>query len=681
MWGHISHVAFFFLAALVWWTVAGGQWPEGTNVMPERLPQEASGTYQNVDGKEWGYSYPYGDLRPGSPASEKILTYVMDRARESSDIMKSRHPSWRKSDETQTTYIWTDTKESAAQAKDERKPVSIVVPITYAILETLLTYWASSLLGGTIFQYEGVGPEDRYAAILAEKVIGYQSIRFKHALNLYYQIRDSLMYGIGLVATRWHREIVRTMQDTPLGSLERIAAMMGFKAPARQQEVAEVLYEGTELSNIDPYHILPDVNRPFHELQKAEFISWIVRDNIQNILTEERNGYGFNGRAAEAMKPCTSALYAEHQSGRNRKTGFATESTNNLSPVDRLVMVAKIIPKDLGLPGEYPEKWLIEVDGDHILRNLERQNYRHGMFNAGALAPDSSGYDVSPTSRMEVCYPLQHVLDFVINSRVKGLIQAQKIRGIADPLRVNLASLMGDSDVVLLEEGAWGIGIENAFKQITYTDVTAGNIRDAQFIMQILERVSGATDSVQGVMRDKSEAPTAREVSTAHAQSISRLQNQVRIGAIQNMFDLGMQVVSNLQQYMGASQFIDVSGRWEQTLRNEFNIADRHILVDPQVFRPFRDILPRNGAIPSGQNLQGLLAWFQIIASNPITQQRTDIGRLALHVGRELGVQNADDFYIPVVQTQVLPDEEVEALKKAGDIAPTDQVLGEGNVF
>jgi len=679
MWSHISTSPFFVFWRPLLVRPHVVAWIETETKMPVRLPQNPQ-AWSQVDGKNWGYTYPPGlpDLTPGSAASKKIVDYVMDRARESADVMKTRHPSWRKMDHTQTAFIQTDSAEALAHARAPRKPVSIVVPNSYAILETLLTYQVSALLAETIWQYDGVGPEDRYAAIMAEKLMEHQAVRFKHALNLYFQMRDMMLYGLGVVATKWRKHVVRNIEDVPITLL---GIPLGL---TRQIEVARTLYEGTELRNIDPYRLLLDPNRPCHELQDAEFVAWIMRDNIQNVLSEERDGYGFNARACQAMKPCTSHLYGETDSGRNTRSGFNSDSVATMSPVDRLIMVAKVLPSELGIgTGKYPEKWLLEIAGDHIVRNVERLNFSHGMFPASMLAADTDGYSVSPISRMETVYPCQHVLDFLINSHIKGIKQSQKIRALADPLRINLSTLLEDSDVVLLEEGAWGQGVGGALEQIKYTDVTAGNVRDAQFIMQIMERVSGATDSVQGIVRDKSESPSATEVDTAARQAISRLQKQARIGAIMNMYDLSMQVVHNLQQFMSASQYVTVSGRWESVLRNEFQIADPHILVDPTVFEPARDIIPRNGAIPGGTNVQGLMQWFQIVASNPITMQRTDIGRLALHLGRELGVHNAEDFYLsgPIAQTQVLPDAEVEAQRQAGNVVTVDEAIGAGRVF
>ena len=104
-------------------------------------------------GKTYSYEYPNGmNLKPGSKMHDKIRTMVMDRARESFDYMKCRHESWNKIDRTLTAYVPLKDEEARIKADDERKPVSIVVPLSYAALDTLMAYWMSALLEDPIFR-------------------------------------------------------------------------------------------------------------------------------------------------------------------------------------------------------------------------------------------------------------------------------------------------------------------------------------------------------------------------------------------------------------------------------------------------------------------------------------------------------------------------------------------------
>lgn len=98
---------------------------------PERT---ASGGYEGSSAS-YEYSYPQSlDLKPGSKLHAKIKSEVLQRARVSHDVMQTRFSSWNKIDQTLTCYMPTDEAEKQVKDADSRKPVSMVVPYTYATL-------------------------------------------------------------------------------------------------------------------------------------------------------------------------------------------------------------------------------------------------------------------------------------------------------------------------------------------------------------------------------------------------------------------------------------------------------------------------------------------------------------------------------------------------------------------
>jgi hypothetical protein len=149
----------------------------------------------------YNYQYPMGmNLRPLSPTHEKLKTEIYRRATESYSVMSERFDSWNTIDESLTAYIPTDEEEDELLQKDSRKPVSIVVPYSYATLETVLTYLVAAFVQDPLFRYEGWSPEDIYGAKLMELVIQQQCLKGKLGLNLHTMFRDALAYGIGVVA-------------------------------------------------------------------------------------------------------------------------------------------------------------------------------------------------------------------------------------------------------------------------------------------------------------------------------------------------------------------------------------------------------------------------------------------------------------------------------------------------
>ncbi|MFA6973079.1 MAG: hypothetical protein WC208_17000, partial [Gallionella sp.] len=183
------------------------------------------------------------------------MTKLNQRASESSQEISKRHKSWKKIDQTLTAFIPLDEAEEKIKDNDERKPVSIVIPYSFATLETLLTYLVASFLDYPIFKYEGMSPEDKFGAILLEKVIEVQSRRSKMALSLHTTFRDAWAYGIGTSAPYWDKVYGRRTRVVPAGFL---SAIFGKWIPTGQKKQSEevVLYEGNFLKNIDPYLLL-----------------------------------------------------------------------------------------------------------------------------------------------------------------------------------------------------------------------------------------------------------------------------------------------------------------------------------------------------------------------------------------------------------------------------------------
>ena len=148
--------------------------------------------------------YPQGlDMRPGSKKHSELLEALLYRATLARDALRGRFDSWNDVDKTLTAYIDLSEDEKTLKNKDPRNPVSIVVPVTYATMETLLTFLSAAFLNPPIFRYDPVGEEDVRGAAMLERVIESHCHRFKLGLRMHTLWRDGLAYNCGVGSPVW----------------------------------------------------------------------------------------------------------------------------------------------------------------------------------------------------------------------------------------------------------------------------------------------------------------------------------------------------------------------------------------------------------------------------------------------------------------------------------------------
>ena len=202
-------------------------------IVLQGAPTSQALSWQAVRGK-YKYDYPGGlDLRPGSTLHTFIRDQIWQRARDSYFEISKRHASWDKIARSLGAYI-TPTVQKAMRKKAKIKEPAdditlsqwpVIVPVSYATLETILTYFTAAFLESPIFKYEGMGPEDTLGAILLEKVIEVHSRKSTMGLNLHTMWRDSFSYGFGAIAPSWTKQTGMKVVSEPEGFVSRIRDM------------------------------------------------------------------------------------------------------------------------------------------------------------------------------------------------------------------------------------------------------------------------------------------------------------------------------------------------------------------------------------------------------------------------------------------------------------------------
>jgi len=652
------------------------------------MPYIITGDPTNLENKadfrdvNFDYEYPDGlDLKPGSKLHKKLRDRIWQRANESRTEMSKRYDSWREIDKTMTVYIPLKDKEKKLKEKDPTKPISIVLPYTYSVHDSLMTYMSLAFFQDPMFRYEGVDDTDTIGAMLMELVIKMHCIKSKVPLSLHTILSDNFKYGVGVGIPGW----VRRYGKVPIKSTSITEGSLGSQEENFVTFLYKLIYEGNDLTNIDPYMWLPDTSYSSDKIQDSEYQGWLDRDNYMNMLSEENTSDGrmFNVKYLKVLKHKRSSLSLD-QSNRKRKFGGNAStvrgSTSSTNPVDNIKMYINLIPKEWGLGGsEYPEKWFFVLSADEVITEAYRADHNHGLYPIAVASSEFDGYSTTPISRMELLTGSQEVLNFLFNSHILNVRKAVNDMFVVDPYLININDLTrpGAGKIIRTRKPAWGHGVKGAVEQLKVSDVTRANIGDSSYMTQWMDRISGADQSMQGSLRQGGpERLTKGEFQGTRGSAISRLQRIAMIIGMQFMQDIGTMFAVHTQQNMSQEAYVSIAGEYEQQLRKQFGKEANKVKVTPYDLAVATDLIVRDGSITGGNFSEAWLQMFTTIGNSPELMQQFDITRIFMYIAKQLGAKNVEDFKRNVnsIQTNVMPDDQVASQAQAGNLVPMEEL-------
>ena len=609
---------------------------------------------KQLNQKDISYTYPTGlNFKPGSELHNTILNLVLELAVSSSCHMNSRFPAWQESDKTLTAYKRVDKEEENVLYNDDRKPVSIVYPHSYAILETLLAYMMSAFFQNPIIQYEGFGPRDVIGAILLEKVVGLHSSKFKHILNLHTMFRDAFVYGSGYVVPVWKK--------TPT-------------------------FEGNALLNLDPYRCLPDPHVSADKLQDGEFFGWVSDHSYVSLLEEELDDPKnlFNVKYLSGLQYQGTSIYQIDNSGRYFKSGAVKYHYLGRQPYTTIEMYVKLIPTDYNLSdSEKPEIWYFKIAADAVVLAARKANFMHKLIPTCSIVPDFDGYSSSPVSKIEMLSGMQNLLDWLLNSHVANVRKAINDTLIYDPSLINSKDLRNPKPgkLVRMRRSAYGRGkIGDAIQQLNVSDITRGNVADSSWLLSAMQSLSGTDDSSMGILRSGGpERLTKAEFQGTAAGKISRLERTARIIGVQGIQDIGEFFAWHTKQVMKEEQFISIAGDWQDLLLQEYghSIDRGRLAISPKDIDVNTNVLVRDGSLPNGNYSEVWLRLFESLGANPELAQEFDVVRIFKHIARNAGAKNVNDFIARGgdVKAEVQSNDQVQQQVQAGNLIPFNEAV------
>ena len=615
------------------------------------------------------------DLRPNSEDHRILLEYLLELGWSSYNQMRKRFSSWREIDEKMTAFIRLDDAEEKLKAKDDRKPLSMVVPISFATYETLMTYDVATFLRDPIFRYSPNGPEDTQAAIMLEMLINRNATNplSKVNLSLHTMLGDSKKYGFGAAAATWKKKKGFVTSRTT-GSAEKV-----------QKDT--ILYEGNSLLAFDPYSVLPDLSVPITDIEDMEYFGWVTRQTLKGLLgREELEEEWFNLQYLKNTSLGPSSLWSggSNKTGRYQRSQMTTNQYfSTAAPVDIMFMYVKLIPKDFNLgPERYPRLWKFAVAGDRVICQAEEVQLNHNRIPVAAIAPTGDGHTILPVSILEVDYPMQKAIDWIWSSHVANVRKMVHNMLVVDPEIINIEDVVDTTWGMLarVRESHWGRGVKDGVQQLNVSDVTRQHPSDVGFMMEISNRISAASDQAMGFQQRRGERVSAREAQDTRQSLLSRLESRAALASMQGLADIGYMFASDVNQFLDRKTYVKVTGQWEEVLRREYGLKlnSAFVTIDPAEIDLAATVQVNDGSMPSGDNAEAWQLLMQEVRINPTLAQSVDSVRLFLHLARLLGARNPEQF-LSQVDMQIEPDEEkLDNQVQQGNLVPAEEFVTNG---
>jgi hypothetical protein len=584
----------------------------------------------------------------GSPLENGVKQEMKRSLQAASNRMQ---PLWAEWDNQAWIYRgWRLPDRKDANAVEKGEPPKIIIPISFAQIQTALSFIFSTFTQRTKFyELEGRSPSDDIVASGLEIDLDWQMTYNRMLFKAYLWILDALKMGFGVVKTQWgfdfeKRRIGRQVHANPMGA---IMAMLGRKPTMKTiEEVAEIpIYEGNKITNISPYSWFPDPDFPLHEFDKGAFVGHEEEESLSTIRGQE-------GKLYHGTDKIPRTYQDDLWMSRPRRTTMMRDGFDKslmgreLMACIRTEMIIQFSPKnfserfgiDPGLIGaeDYPVKFIATMANDQKLIRFERYNYLHDKFGYSFMeySPDYNGwYNPGLSSTISA---LQSLMTWFLNSHVAEVKKSIYNRFIyVEDRLVQVDDIEGGKNI-RVTPGVSG-NLEEVIKQLQVTDLTRGHVQDIETLYKIIQIVTGINDNTSGQYAPGRRSAT--ESRAVGAGAASRLQMHAQLNWLQGFQPLGRQLIANTRQGRSKKFYDRILGDASAQYPYE-----KVILTDPQQIAGEFDMLTYDATLPSGKDrqIQILMEPLTAMLQNPAAAQLIggNPGMLLDHIMKLAGIND-----------------------------------------
>lgn len=612
-------------------------------------------------------------LRFGTKLHQNIVDALNARKNYSRKKTASRRSKWSTDEEKFMAYLpTTEDDELRDTKKSNGKPqyTTVEIPYSYALLLAAHTYESSIFLARSpVMQFDdrhGAGTANTQAV---EALMDYQVNVGGMLVPYYLWLMDKRKYGLGIVGHYWDTEMIRTSKIMEVPEMWNGVPLLG-QTKKEKRTVTIPGYHGNRVFNIRPQDFLPDPRVPISRHQSGEFCGYVIEMGWNDLVVGQHQGVYFNADTIKRKYGRSGKTLTDRDMGSSQMEmpDQETDARLDVGEIPTVGMLegydlfVRLIPRDWKLgQSELPEMWVFTVINNEVIIRAQPLGEFYDKYPIDVMEHEMEGHQFSKRSMLEMAAPLNDTLTWLFNTHFFNVRKSLNNQFIMDPSRVVMkdAKNADEGMIIRMRPSAYGTGIENAIKQLPVMDITANHMKDAQIVMQMMQRLFGVNDQMMG-MQAPGGRKTATEIRGSSAAGMNRLKTDAEYASAMGFQPHATKLLQATQQHYDLERMYKIAG---DLLPGQ----PQEMMVSPEMIAGFFDYIPVDGTMPVDRYAMANLFKEILIGMKqfPELAQRYDMGSMFAYTMQLAGAKNIQRFQIKVV-----PDQQLENATQAGNVVP-----------
>lgn len=491
---------------------------------------------------------------------QEMLDHCRGLIKTSRNYMQSFYDTWEDRHRVYRSYRIEDRQD--AKAKEEGRPSKQVMPMTYAKIQTFVSFVMAVITQRSrLFELDAQGVEDHEYKELCEKILDSDVKHNNFHKILKQHCTDIAKFGLGIIKHSWEEEYVyvpEVIEEPPT----TVFGIQFGTAKTRTETKKILKRKGNKLRCVSPFDFFPDTRYPLSDLQRGEFCADecdMSKNDLYRLQAEDKVAGVKHIETLDRAEADRMRKFAK----RSRINFDDPVKTSNIVRITEIQI--KITPSQFMLSDgqplgeeDTPIVYLVWMANDNRLIRCEPMGYLHGEFTFEVGQFDEDQHDFVNQSLSDVLDRLQETIDWFMNARVESVTRTIDNQLVVDPLGVDMATIVNRSRVILLKKGASRTGVDRYVKQLQVQDVTSRHMDDIQQLTTIMQVVSGVNENAMGQYHTgRRSATESRVVAQGAASRLKNITESIWFSSVQ---PTGLKMLLNLRQGLDEESIVKIAG-------------------------------------------------------------------------------------------------------------------------